>query len=213
MALFSIAWDRGDRLECGSDKSEVWTNDKDDPGGETVHGISRKNHPNCSVWDLVDHMKECPGFPETLLRHQELKRRVQEFFRRRFWDPLDLDRVEDQELANHMYTCYMLMGRGTDNGTPDPNDDKGGIVFHIQNYLNLVNRDKVPGQKRWDDIKVDGAFGPITRNLFNRVLEDSMLREGFKKALSGEMYWWLKTYCLRNPKLEKYYLGWILNRI
>ena len=31
-----------------------YVNDKDDKGGETFMGITRKNHPNLKMWDIVD---------------------------------------------------------------------------------------------------------------------------------------------------------------
>jgi hypothetical protein len=207
MPIFSIAWARTDRNEG------VYDNDPDDPGGETFRGISRRHNPTWSGWATIDALKRLPGFPESAQKDPNLTRLVQDFYRRNYWEPLELDFVPDQDLANELYDCNVIMGRGTDRGTTDPSDDKGGVVVHIQNYLNLVNRDQVEGQKRWDDVKVNGIFDATTKALFKKVLANPQLLAGFKKAFSCEKYWWFKEYCRRNPKQEKFFLGWLLNRV
>ena len=40
----------------------LYSNDPDDPGGETVYGVARVFWPKWSGWSIVDAAKKQPGF-------------------------------------------------------------------------------------------------------------------------------------------------------
>ena len=44
------------RNECGSGNGYV--NDKDDSGGETIYGITRRNHPELKIWNSIDQLPQ-----------------------------------------------------------------------------------------------------------------------------------------------------------
>ena len=40
--------------ECGSGNGYI--NDKDDRGGQTIYGITRRNHPELKIWNSIDQL-------------------------------------------------------------------------------------------------------------------------------------------------------------
>ena len=38
-----------------------WVNDKDDAGGETYLGVTRRDHPNAKFWATIDYIKKTFG--------------------------------------------------------------------------------------------------------------------------------------------------------
>ena len=74
----------------------VYSDDPDDPGGETVYGIARKYHPGWAGWMIVDRLREGPHyFPESLEDHPDIMPRVREFYRVNIWEK---------------YRCHQLPG-------------------------------------------------------------------------------------------------------
>ena len=55
MANFDEEFDKLIFVEGG------YVNDKDDKGGETFMGITRKNHPTAAVWEIIDEYIDIHG--------------------------------------------------------------------------------------------------------------------------------------------------------
>ena len=67
------------------------TDNKNDRGGLTYAGISRKMNPQWAGWALIDEGSEVPADM------------VRVFYQQGWWDPLLLDQVEDQRVAETLY--------------------------------------------------------------------------------------------------------------
>lgn len=67
------------------------TNADGDKGGQTYAGISRKWNPDWSGWAYIDR-GETPPTPLVRARYRE-----------KYWDPLRLDEVRDQRIAESLY--------------------------------------------------------------------------------------------------------------
>ena len=67
------------------------TNDKDDAGGMTYAGISRVFNPSWEGWALIDRGEEVPTDM------------VRAFYRSEFWNPLNADLIQNQQVAKSMY--------------------------------------------------------------------------------------------------------------
>lgn len=145
MADFSIAYPLTIRLEGG----HVLTDYPTDAGGETYAGISRRYHPGWKGWVIIDAAKSrASGF--TASDVTRLENLTMEFYREEFWNPLYLDHVNHQELANLLFDMAVNHGHGT-------------AVELLQECLNAVNYDPETGARRWEpDLSVDGDFGPKT---------------------------------------------------
>lgn len=90
MARFDLAVGKTLWLE-GND---TYVNDPDDPGGETIYGITRRDHPD--LW--------ADGPPT--------RERAIERYRRDYWKDL-YDRIEDQEVASELMEFGVVAGPAT----------------------------------------------------------------------------------------------------
>ena len=87
-----------------------YVNDKDDAGGETIAGISRKNWPHEVIWLYVDAAKKRTGFPRALAYDLNVRAMILDFYRRNFWDPIHGDSIKQQVIADLLIDKAVLEG-------------------------------------------------------------------------------------------------------
>jgi lysozyme family protein len=78
-----------------------YTDHKDDRGGETYCGISRRWHPTDRVWAHIDGHKHHPGFrcdPNNVINHDMLASMVTDFYKREFWNKIKGDDIPSQKI-------------------------------------------------------------------------------------------------------------------
>jgi len=107
MANFEEAYKRTCRFEGG------YSNDKNDSGGETYKGISRKNNPKWSGWSIIDSCKKKSNFPKILDYNDKLQSLVKDCYRSNYWEPISGDKIENQKVANDLYDTAVNMGVAT----------------------------------------------------------------------------------------------------
>lgn len=88
-------------------------NDPDDPGGETYKGVARKIFSKWDGWVKIDLLKRQSGFPANLDRDPELQQSVEDFYRVNFWDKMNADQIENQEVASSIFDFGVNGGVGT----------------------------------------------------------------------------------------------------
>jgi aminopeptidase-like protein len=125
----------------------VWTNTSGDNGGETFAGISRVNHPNNLIWEIIDEFKKSPDFPDNVNNNPDLLDRVKHFYYTKFWYGINGDRVD--KLSSDISGA--LFDAAVNNGVI------AGVGF-LQKALNISNSN----ERYWPDINVDGNLGPVT---------------------------------------------------
>ena len=125
-----------------------YSNDKDDPGGETYKGIARKMNKNFEGWNIIDSQRERNNFPEILESDSKLQQSVMNFYKMNYWDKFWGDKVGE-------ITGIELFDQGVNFGT-------GRAIEHLQRSLNILNN----RQKLYMDIKVDGAMGNQTFEVY-----------------------------------------------
>lgn len=145
MADFSISKARTLKAEGG------YAIDPNDAGGETWRGISRVFHPKWIGWSIIDLVKQSnptasPRDLDWLLgRIPDLQPMVDAFYRAEFWDPLSLDKVPSQVVADELFDSGVNLG--------------GAPVKWLQFTINALNTRKADGVP---DIAMDGKFGEKT---------------------------------------------------
>jgi len=94
-----------------------WVDDPDDPGGETVAGLTRKDNPEFLGWKLVDQVKQRLGAKATaatinreLAKEPALRALVKAHYKLRYWAPLKLDDEPNRRLANTVYNFAVNAG-------------------------------------------------------------------------------------------------------
>ena len=84
-----------------------YVNDKDDKGGETFMGITRKNHPNISLWEIVDDYIDIYGTTYGLVKYiknnDKAMSSIKNVYKKQYWDKLLLDKINAQAIANELF--------------------------------------------------------------------------------------------------------------
>jgi lysozyme family protein len=84
MADFEVAIEKVLDIETGGDRvNGGYTNDPDDPGGETKWGISKRAHPDVHIASLSE-------------------RGAKRLYKEHYWNKLLLDQVPDQDIAEEL---------------------------------------------------------------------------------------------------------------
>lgn len=118
---------------------------------------------------------------------------AKEIYRKSYWDKNRLDEVADyyEPIAAEMFDTGVNMGVST-------------AGEFLQRAINCLNRN----QTLFPDLEVDGIIGSKTINALGK-LGGSTEKQAVLitlNALQGERY---VAICERDPRQEKYYLGWI----
>src|SRR5664280_542459 len=121
-----------------------YSNDPDDPGGETYKGISRKMNENFEGWKIIDKYKGGKNYPNILEEDKNLAGMVEGFYKKNYWDEFQGDDL----------------GEGTGEEMFDQSVNLGvrRAVEHLQRSLNILN----DMETLYPDIKVDGIIGDET---------------------------------------------------
>ena len=125
-----------------------YSNDKDDPGGETYKGIARNMNANFEGWKIIDSYKGKKSFPKILEGDQTLQKMVLDFYKKKYWDVFMGDKL-GEETAIEMFDQSVNLGTGR-------------AIEHIQRSLNMLNAQ----QKFYPDVIVDGVMGIKTLGAF-----------------------------------------------
>lgn len=168
MANFLISLDNTLKFEGG------YVNDPADPGGETYKGISKNNWANWNGWEFVDKKD-----------FEEADKYVQIFYYINFWEPLELESVE-QSVANNVFDIAVNMGV------------KKAIVC-FQTAINIL----LPSGK----IDVDGVMGKETLEAYKKV--EMFVPSVFIFVLKNLRIMEYFKIVEKNSNLKKYFFGWI----
>ena len=121
-----------------------YSNDKDDPGGETYKGIARNINKDFEGWKIIDNCRGGNNFPNILETNDILQGLVMNFYKINYWDKFMGDKMGERS--------------GTEMFDQSVNLGTGRAVEHLQRSLNILNN----MQKLYPDIKADGAMGNQT---------------------------------------------------
>lgn len=169
-----------------------YSNDPNDPGGETIFGVARKKNPTWAGWPVLDNFKSDKlNFPKNALADSSILSHVKSLYKKQYWDIHLLDSVSSQEIANEMFDT------GINQGT-------GKAASFLLLTLNLLNRQS----KDYTDVPQDGIV-----NASDIAILNSHKRPGnVLKTLNGLQFMHYYNITKSNPKFEEYFNGW-LNRI
>lgn len=162
-----------------------YVNDPTDRGGETNFGITV----------AVAHAFGYRGAMRDLPKSTAIA-----IYKRDYWTAPRFDRVAELSAP----TAAELFDTGVNCGT-------GFAKPLLQRALNLLNNNG----KDYPDLKVDGVYGPATLNALKSFLA--------KRGRAGELNLVKLLNCMqmaryveiceRNPKQEKFFYGWLANRV
>jgi lysozyme family protein len=85
---------------------------------ETYKGIDRGANPDWSGWKVVDAIKTTHEDATTkqintlLAANIPLQSNIASFYKVNYWDTINLDKVNDQQLADNLFDCSVNQGEG-----------------------------------------------------------------------------------------------------
>lgn len=108
MANFNIEYNKVILAEGG------YVNDKDDAGGETYLGISRKHNPTWKGWAFVDKLKKKyytnKELTNALKNNNSVNKYAKELYKTKYWDVMNLDSINSQKIAHQMFDIAVNSG-------------------------------------------------------------------------------------------------------
>lgn len=90
-----------------------YVNDKDDAGGETYLGISRKNNPKWYGWTIIDKIKKQYGTKNITARLKQdktLTESAKSLYKEKYWDTLELDDIPSQRISHQLFDTAVNCG-------------------------------------------------------------------------------------------------------
>jgi lysozyme family protein len=90
-----------------------YSNDPNDPGGETYKGVARNMNSNWIGWTLIDLQKKQSNFPANLNNNNELNSEIEHFYKVNYWDKVKGDDLTDQRVANAIFDFAVNAGCST----------------------------------------------------------------------------------------------------
>lgn len=174
-----------------------YSNDPDDPGAETVFGISRKYHPDWIGWDVIDSIEDKSSIDLSYLKsNNDLFYVVSKFYFEDFYRSSKADKIEElsPELACNVFDFAVNAGVKTSDKT-------------LQSAINLAI--KMYGVETDEDyLVVDGLPGSKTFTTLKSVIDicgEYKVIEAFKT----ERALYYTKLPQRNEHLCKYVYGWV----
>lgn len=183
MADFNIAYKRTAVAEGG------YANNPRDKGGETYQGIARKIHPAWKGWPMIDAIKDKVGTSAKSIntaaeKNVSLQGLVVSFYKDVYWNELNLDLINDQQMSNELYDTGVNLGTA-----------RSGLFF--QKVLNVSSKTQ---------LVLDGKIGPKTIAVFNSLSQsDKHMVWKLFNCLQGEKY---ISICEADPSQEIFLRGW-----
>ncbi len=169
-----------------------YSNDKDDVGGETYRGISRRYYSSWFGWNIIDISRKESDFPECLRVNNSLEAAVKKFYKDNYWNRFLGDVVADLDynIAEELLDACVNMGKHR------------GVKF-LQKGLNLLNK----SDKLWKNIVEDGNIGNITIKALTSCIQHKRNKTLYKimNVLQGEHY---LDYMTKSESQEKFAMGW-----
>lgn len=199
MSNFNKAYDLLQKWENRKTKDGwiVYSNIKQDKGGETVFGIARNIHPNNAIWNYVDYIKKSYNeemvkngmsysyystiyaleLSKRIIQDERIQKLAKDFFRYNYWEKLYCQNCLDETFAQNLFLLGVNAG---------------------------VKRAIKVGQQACN-ITVDGIIGNQTKEAFQKAgIEEA------KKFTEIEIEYY-KSLVKKNSSQQIFLQGW-LNR-
>lgn len=147
MSDFDRAYNILERWEGG------YANIKEDAGGETYKGITRRNYPNMSFWKKIDRLKkeklDVQSINMILSNDLNTVTEIKDFYKKNYWDIFEGDNIPSQAFAENVFLLSVNAGV------------KRGLKI-AQTACGFLGKD------------IDGKYGPKTKMMFKKAGENEV---------------------------------------
>lgn len=151
---------------------------KNDHGQETAFGISRVYWPKWSGWPTIDtikaNKKPNESLDSLLMDNSTLMSLVKSFYKANFWNPLNLDKIKDQQIAN------AVVDFGVNAGT-------GRSARLLQKAVGVLS-DGIIGDKTIEAVNsqspavVLGKFNELRKDYYDAIIQHDPTQGQFKAS-------------------------------
>jgi len=172
-----------------------YSNNPDDPGGETFRGISRKFHPDWKGWVIIDKFKKDPEvLKKEYLKNKTLQRYVAKFYYFNFYKKSHADFFEEfsPTLAYNIFDYAINAGVRTS-------------LKNLQTSLNILIKEF---KLKLKPLMVDGIIGPHSTNTFKIVL-DELNEDLIIRAYQNSRVLHYINLIKERPIYLKFIKGWV----
>lgn len=93
-----------------------YVNDPDDSGGETYLGVTRRDHPNAKMWDIIDGIKKqygLSGINNRLKNIPIINEEAKRIYKIQYWDAIKLDELNSKTLTHQIFDHAVNAGVGS----------------------------------------------------------------------------------------------------
>lgn len=139
----------------------VYSNIKEDKGGETVLGVARKIHPNLQIWNEVDKLtkeygtKDLITLSNKILENKNITETVYDFFYKNYWLKAKCNIIENNDFACNVFLLSVNAGvkRGVKTGQEACGITADGIIG--KNTLSAWKKAGLKEAKRYTEIEIE----------------------------------------------------------
>ena len=165
-----------------------YADNPNDHGGKTYMGISYVNNPDWAGWARVNNIVENnpDNYQHVLAADTLLQTQVRNFYKPDYWDCLQLDSVNCQQIANQLFDASVNNGQHV-----------AAILF--QTGVNQFTN---------GSFKVDGIIGSLSVRAINNISNNEQLYNAINSLRS--LYY--RAICIFDRSRLESLTGW-LNRL
>jgi lysozyme family protein len=180
-------------------KSEgIWSDDPNDPGGETYRGIAHRWHGRDVIWVMIKEYVDHPNFPDVLDGDASIRARHLEFARENYWGKIRGDDYDERASLLANIVCDTRYNMGVEW------QREVGRAF--QKTLNIWKpEDEARAQ-------VDGFPGANTIALLNRTVVLDEWGSAYLEMVKAMVYKRIESYTRivqRDERKSGFLWGWI----
>lgn len=176
MADFNRAYYLLEKWEGG------YANIKEDAGGETYKGITRKNYPNMSFWKKIDRLKkenvDAAYINRILSNNLSIEIEIKDFYKKNYWDKVEGDNIQNQAFAENLFLLAVNAGIKR-------------AVKVAQTSCGFFDKD------------IDGKIGPKTKMMFEKAGENEV------KLFNEIEINFYKSLAEKKPSNKIFLKGWL----
>lgn len=188
----------------------VYSNIKQDAGGETVLGVARNKNPNLQFWKDVDEIKKEVGtkdlilLSKKILENKKICDEIETLYKNEYWNKAKCNIILNDDFASNLFLLCVNAGvkRGIKTGQEACNLEADGIIGNLTRKAWMTaSKNEV---KKFTEIEIKYYISLVyDKNEINKIMKDERLYNNIDSLLSD------KKYIIKNINYTKFLKGWI----
>lgn len=186
----------------------VYSNIKEDAGGETVLGVARNSHKTLALWEEVDKIKKEVGtkdlilLSKKILENKKICNDIETLYKIEYWNKAKCDIIQNQAFASNVFLLSVNAGvkRGIKVGQKACGLIDDGIIGKNTKAKWMSASDNEA--KKFTEIEILYYLSLVYKDA-DKVFADKRLFTDIDALLND------KKYIVKNASYKKFVKGWI----